>query len=234
MQRLRSVLLVFAAGGCAMGAQITTSQTGDVSYLLQGTGGSLSVIQSNTGTSSLTVNDSLGTPSFTFSSGANDLAYSLSALTNVGDHLHAIVDTTSETTTITVTGGSISLTIDPNFSFNLTMAGPSLASQSVTLGLEEFNAQTGQWDQLTGVTISQSTSAGPDTATCTDCVSTRMLTISNSTAEFRLHSHFDFTLDGGAVIAAVPEPGTFGLLAIPLVVAWAARRKREFHRAAGQ
>jgi hypothetical protein len=219
----RVFFLAFAVAWCATAAQISVTQTGDLGFSIQGNAGSLSIDSIPNSTITIDTITMIGTPSSTFMSGSSPLNYTFTAQTNaIGDLLKGSIDAISDISSITVGGGSLILTLDPDFNFNLAMSGPTLASVSMLLEVEQFNVQTSQWDELRSANLNVNTTTSGQFI-CTDCVATDMVTISNSTAEFRLHSHFDYTVE---LDAATPEPGTLGLLIVPLAAAMWYRRLR--------
>jgi len=211
----RILLLGLATVGCVAASQITITQSMDVAYVFTGTPATLS-IGFVPGETTITVLPSAGSPSLSITSGVSPLDYMLTAQANhFGDKISGSVDAVSDTLNVSETG-TVDLNIEPTSSFDLTMSGPTLASETVSLAVQEFDTLTSQWNDLTSVFIhSVSTTSSPSSITCLNCLSDVPLVLSNSSEEFRLHSHLDFSIELDAPVATTPEPGTLGLLGVP-------------------
>jgi hypothetical protein len=215
------LLAGFVVAVTSFGAQISFTETADPSYTITGTPSSISVSTTPAETLSINSGTQVGSPLLNVSVlGLSVFDQTLSAQANPGDQiLGALLEATSDIENISVSG-SLSLKIDPKFLVNLSLSGPVLAQASLLLAVEELDPKTSQWNEISHETISlQETTSNPDTVVCTDC-GVANLTLTDTSAEFRVHSRLDFSL------VAAPEPNLLGLLAAMSVVVLCVQRHR--------
>jgi len=212
----KALLLAFAAAGCVAASQITATESMDPAFTISSSGsvGSLSISTLPTAGITLDIGTTAGpTLSISFSGGSGPSDYTLSAhADDVGDEeLGAFIDAISDTVAIDVSGGTVDVKVDPSVKFSLSMAGPTLATASLFIAVEEFDSVTSQWNALNSLTAHLTTTkSSPTTLFCTPCVSADT-SLTDASAEFRVHTRLDYSIENAAPVTT-PEPGTLGLL----------------------
>lgn len=212
----KALLLAFAGASWAAASQITATESMDPAFTITSSGsvGSLSI--SDLATAGITFNTgttSGPTLNITFSGGSGPSDYTLTAHADDVDdaEVGAFVDAISDTIAIDVSGGTVDVKIDPSLNFSLSMAGPTLATESLFIAVEEFDSVTSQWNALSSLTVHQTTTeSSPTTLLCTNCVSADT-SLTDASASFRVHTRLDYSIENAAPVTT-PEPGTFGLL----------------------